>query len=161
VLGTASDPGDTCMSDADCLAGICVPPGGGGRCIEGCTAEGACPSGLVCMDGSCWPDALRPGDPCVAAGDPCTGGVCTSFEDHIVCVSRCTDVRECDSGLVCVPGVDGSGICVPVSLGGGAPPGDGCGCSVSRRTSPVAAFVALLLAGLWLARGLTRRRRPR
>ena len=161
VLGTASDPGDTCMTDADCLAGTCIPPGGGGRCIEGCTPAGTCASGFVCMDSYCVPDGLRPGDLCAAPGDPCMGGVCASFEDDIVCVSRCTDVTDCDSGLVCVPGVDGSGICVPTSLAGGPPAGDGCNCSVSRRASPAAALDALLLAGLWLARGLTRRRRPR
>lgn len=160
VRGPRSEVGESCLSDADCVAGICMPTAGGTfRCVENCSPEGACNPGYTCFDGICWPDALRPGDSCGTWDDYCEGGRCLEVGGRLVCVSTCLDSGDCESGLSCISAGDGTGICVPPSLSGGGGGDDGCDCAVPGRTGGAALPLGLLLGGLLLARRLTRRRR--
>jgi V8-like Glu-specific endopeptidase len=162
VRGPRSDVGESCVSDLDCVAGICLPtPSGAFHCVEGCTPEGGCNPGFTCFDGSCWPDALRPGDACTTWDDYCEGGRCLELAGRLVCVSDCVDSGDCESGLSCVSAGDGMGICVPPSVAGGGGGGgdDGCDCAVPGRTGGSALPLGLLFGALLLGRRLTRRRR--
>jgi hypothetical protein len=152
VRGPLSSPGDTCITDADCTSGLCLePPGGAARCVEACAPDGSCPAGFLCVDGACWPSATRPGDECGAVGDPCEGGTCLAFDGGIFCVAPCADVGDCRAGSSCLPGPDGTGICVPGAAAGGG--GGGCDCAATGTgRSAGASFAALLVAGLVLAR---------
>jgi len=161
VRGPRSELGETCVADADCVAGICEPAADGlYRCVDWCTPEGACNPGYTCLGGTCWPDALHPGDPCGAWEDACEGGRCVEYGGRLICVSDCADSGDCESGLACVAGADGAGICVPPSVTGGGDDG-GCSCAVPARDGVRASLLGLCLAGLLPALRLTRRRRSR
>jgi MYXO-CTERM domain-containing protein len=146
VRGPLSDAGDTCVSDADCIAGVCVaPPGGTPRCVEACSAEGACAESFVCVDGSCWPGTMRPGDPCAAPEDFCEGGLCVDVGGTLACVSACADVGDCNSGTSCVAGPDGAGVCAPPFAAGGGGGGDGCNCAAPGSPTSSASSLLFLL----------------
>jgi MYXO-CTERM domain-containing protein len=158
--GRLSDAGETCVTGGDCDTGICaVSAGGTTRCVEPCAPDGSCPSGFVCWAENCWPDGVRPGDPCATTADWCAGGECVWIGGTIVCATPCADPGDCPSGLACVAAGDGmSGLCLPgnVSTGGGDGDGDGCNCAVPGASSGAPAGALLALAGLVLLR----RRRP-
>ena len=153
VRGPASDLGETCITDADCLGGYCVlAPGGVARCLDLCTPEGGCAAGFVCADGACWPDVLRPGDPCGSVDTYCEGGTCTEVEGTVVCITPCTSIADCNSGTSCMPVAENAAVCVPPFADGGDG-GDGCGCrAASRGGAPSLVLFVLGAAFLRLRR---------
>jgi hypothetical protein len=165
--GRLSDVGETCVTNSDCDTGLCaVSPGGSSRCVEPCTPEGTCSPGLVCVDGNCWPEALRPGDACVSTDDACDGGTCVDLGGDIICVTSCTTPADCTSGLACVGVGDGTaGVCLPPSVdvgdGDGDGDGGGCDCAVPGPAGTLASALLALGGLLALRVRLTRRRGPR
>jgi hypothetical protein len=158
VRGPASSPGETCVTDGDCLAGACIVIGEVSRCAAPCAPDSTCGEGFVCVDGSCWPGTIRPGDPCFAVGTSCTAGICSYVGGRAVCAALCDGSSDCPSGLSCVAVGDGlTGLCVPngmaASLQGGG--GAGCGCAAPGRSGGGGAAALLL----WVGAALVLRRR--
>lgn len=100
--GLALDDGGPCFfPDGGYDSCACDPPG------PVCGAGGACPSGLVCVDGACGMRCVAPGAPCGDDGDCPAGGTCSPSGAGSACTRAtpgCTDSRECPLGFACESG---------------------------------------------------------
>ncbi len=125
---------------ADDQAGICaLYPGSG---MVDCTTTG-CPSGQMCVSGSCVPAMGGSGDvcsPCSSSSD-CTSGVCLRYPDGSpYCGRSCTSSAQCGSGDMCVSVTGAGGQCIRFSgmtpsCAGGTPSGcrSDADCSATQR----------------------------
>ena len=149
IRGPASELGETCLRDEDCLEGWCVQFDGIARCVTDCEADGSCDEGFLCSEGDyCWPDGARPGDACGPDGDRCDGGECVTVSGEEVCASACDDSSQCPAGLSCVPDDDGRGAwCVDSSIPVEIERDEetGCQCRATSIPSPVDALGPLLV----------------
>jgi V8-like Glu-specific endopeptidase len=120
--------GEPCVSDGECLSGLCFTDGDADSCGDDCTYrycaqtcgdDDWCPEWSHCRDGMCVRG--RPslaGEFCRDDAD-CLEGHCIQHEGDARCVADC-DGGSCPSGFFCVE--DGS-FCWPE----GIQPGDACG----------------------------------
>lgn len=99
-----SDPGgNTCVDDSFCVDGyFCNDDFTCQAKRPECKADGNCPAGFVCIDGSCIqnPEGIPCNDDfdCGSSGDryTCVGAVCTDTEGD-----ECTVNRPCEPGFYC------------------------------------------------------------
>ena len=116
--------------------------------IGACDATGACPSGLSCLGGTCYPDSTVTG----GLGATCTGaeqcltGQCASDGSTSACTGKCDAGKVCPTGFTCLDD-GGDGICWAGSTSSG-------GCNVGGASGSL-----VMLAGLGLVLNLRRRRR--
>lgn len=160
VRGAASELGQTCVGDDDCLEGRCVEHDGIRRCADSCEEDDNCDDEFSCRDDEyCWPDEVYPGAPCEEEGERCHGGRCQEIAEELICVSGCESAADCPSGLSCIAADEGiAGICVPTSIvlvsddDDPVDPG-GCACSTaSPRRETALAWIVTLALFLWSRR---------
>lgn len=140
-----------CMSDDDCLSGICTTDHGASYCTRACDMP--CPAGFECgMTESDQAVCVRRdrgiGQDC-ASGADCASGMCATAGGANFCTQTCSDDAPCPNGSECVEAGDGQ-LCQPVATSGG------CGCAAAPQPAPFT-----LLAGLLGVFVLVWRRRRR
>ncbi|NOY90822.1 MAG: S1 family peptidase [Deltaproteobacteria bacterium] len=162
IRGPLEGTGGGCVTNEDCVDGICASRGDGLRwCTRFCTTTDDCPSGLSCTTvgeaNICAPDLGLVGQEC-ATNEECTSGLCAlGTPSGDICSRFCGADAACSPGFECTRIGDGtSAVCVPASVSSG-----GGGCAVrgaSSRSVAHRGLGGLLLLGLGLF-WLRRRRR--
>lgn len=125
-----------CPDDLNCVAGVCLNPGGSGTPGSGGSGGTWCDCGPneACESGTCAPVS---DDPCgisnpsglCANGELCTGGFCTPCNDQNACAPNrkngcCPQASACDDGF-CRP-LNELGACSPAEPNGFCGPGQAC-----------------------------------
>lgn len=150
--------GDPCLSDAECIFGLCLAPSPGD--LPRCTASPVgtrCPPGTALQtfetaDGvplqRCTATGTPVGSPCGGDAD-CQSGLCWGTGDVGLCTRPCGGSCTCPFGTTCQTMSAYERYCLPTSAE------EGCGCAVPGRpgAAPALAFLAVL------ALVLVRRRR--
>lgn len=126
---TCSALGERCVTDAECIGGMCANTSVGRICSAACDARRptfGCEEGLFCdtalgCDGFCIPitgDHSLPNDAPCASSSECASFLCTDPGDGVRrCLSPCRGgAGECLSGEACVAQPGACGGCVPAEI---------------------------------------------
>jgi V8-like Glu-specific endopeptidase len=115
--------GSTCLNNAECLTGICMPSGSSNICTQECDTK-ACPNADKCLPymGSeatkvCLPGSGTPlkklGEICSLHAD-CTSNICAAISaQKSICSQICEVAKQnCPDGYYCISSTMG-GLCIP------------------------------------------------
>ena len=108
--------GQPCVTDSDCIAGLCAFTGFGDFCVPFCGVE-ACPSGWTCVESGenevCMPLSPQACVPCGAAN--CPAAWCHDLgPEGEYCLGPCGPATECPEGFSCKAVEGGAVLCVPL-----------------------------------------------